>query len=494
MNILFLASEVESFVKTGGLADVAKALPLALKRRGHDVRIVMPFYSQIPGRDAATHVTGLTLTTRQGHTDIPYQVWEMTLDDVPVMLVDFPNYFERNNLYAENNNSYSDNGERFAFFSAASLQVSEAIDFKPDIVHCNDWHTALVPMLLKTRYAESDFFSHTRSVLTIHNGAFQGVVERNQLWAVPEITDTYNESVLQGHAYINFLKCGVAYADKINAVSPSYANELTTYLGGHGMAKNFQERHGDLRGIINGCDYADWDPATDPHIPVNFTADSLSGKEQCKHVLQKQAGLPVCSRPLFGMVCRLTEQKGLHLLLPILDRFLVHQVQVVIVGTGDPSLAERLAEVAERVPERFAYLNAHDNALAHLLEAGSDFFLMPSLFEPCGLNQMYSLAYGTLPIVRAVGGLRDTVKDYDLYPAQATGFAFMEPEPMALLASLRRALLFYLQERDEMLLVQQRAMHTRYHWSESVVKYEQMYQDALGIGAKIIPEEQLTVP
>lgn len=482
MNILFLASEVEGFVKTGGLADVAKALPLALKRRGHDVRIVMPFYSQIPGRDAATHVTGLTLITRQGHTDIPYQVREMALEDVPVMLVDFPNYFDRNNLYAENNNSYADNGERFAFFSAASLQISEAIGFKPDIVHCNDWHTALVPMLLKTRYAESEFFSHTRSVLTIHNGAFQGVVERNQLWAVPEITDTYNESILQGHAYINFLKCGVAYADKINAVSPSYANELTTYLGGHGMAKNFQERTGDLCGIINGCDYADWDPANDPLIPVNYSADNLSGKELCKHALQKRAGLPVCSRPVFGMVCRLTEQKGLHLLLPILDKFLVHQVQVVIVGTGDPSLAERLTEVAERFPERFAYLNTHDNALAHLLEAGSDFFLMPSLFEPCGLNQMYSLAYGTLPIVRAVGGLRDTVKDYDLHPSEATGFAFMEPECMSLLASLRRALLFYLQEHDELLRVQQNAMHSRYNWSKSVVEYEQMYQKALGVG------------
>ena len=484
MNILFLASEVEGFVKTGGLADVAKALPLALKRRGHDVRIVMPFYSQIPGRDAETHVTGLTLITRQGHTDIPYQVREMALEDVPVMLVDFPNYFDRNNLYAENNNSYADNGERFAFFSAASLQISEAIGFNPDIVHCNDWHTALVPMLLKTRYAESEFFSHTRSVLTIHNGAFQGVVERNQLWAVPEITDTYNESILQGHAYINFLKCGVAYADKINAVSPSYANELTTYLGGHGMAKNFQERTGDLCGIINGCDYADWDPANDPLIPVNYSADNLSGKELCKHALQKRAGLPVCSRPVFGMVCRLTEQKGLHLLLPILDKFLVHQVQVVIVGTGDPSLAERLTEVAERFPERFAYLNTHDNALAHLLEAGSDFFLMPSLFEPCGLNQMYSLAYGTLPIVRAVGGLRDTVKDYDIYPSEATGFAFMEPECMSLLASLRRALLFYLQEHDEMLRVQQNAMHSRYNWSKSVVEYEQMYQKALGVGEK----------
>jgi len=483
MNILFIASEVESFAKTGGLADVAKALPLALKRRGHDVRIVMPYYASIAGREKSQHLGGFTLPTRPGHTDIPYQVRQMELDDVPVLLIDFPNYFDRKSLYAENNNAYPDNGERFAFFSAACLQVSEQIGFKPDIVHCNDWHTALVPMLLKTRYANNSFFQSTRSVLTIHNGAFQGVFERNQLWALPEVTDTYNESILQGHAYINFLKCGVLYADKINAVSPSYASELMTYLGGHGMAKNFQERSSDVRGIINGCDYADWDPKTDPLIPVNYDASRLADKELCKHALQKRAGLDIGDTPLFGMVCRLTEQKGLNLLLPILEKFLVHRVQVVIVGTGEPSLEERLTEMMAAHPDRLAYLNAHDNGLAHLVEAGSDFFLMPSLFEPCGLNQMYSLAYGTLPIIRAVGGLRDTVVDYDHQAKRATGFSFQEPEPLALLSTLRRALLFFLQEPEEYHRVQQTAMRTRYLWSDSVLSYEQMYKDALGLSA-----------
>lgn len=481
MNILFIASEVESFAKTGGLADVAKSLPLALKRRGHDVRIIMPFYAAIPNREKASQLGGYTLPTRPGHTDIPYQVREMSLDDVPVMLIEFPNYFDRASLYAENNNAYPDNGERFAFFSGACLQVAEKTGFRPDIIHCNDWHTALVPMLLKTRYANHSFFQSTRSVLTIHNGAFQGVFERNQLWALPEITDTYNEAIMQGHAYINFLKCGVLYADKINAVSPSYASELMTYLGGHGMAKNFQERSSDVRGIINGCDYADWDPKTDPLIPVNYDLQHLDDKVLCKHALQKRAGLPISDLPMFGMVCRLTEQKGLNLLLPILDKFLVHQLQVVIVGTGEPALQDRLNELMKANPDRLAYLNAHDNALAHLVEAGSDFFLMPSLFEPCGLNQMYSLAYGTLPIVRAVGGLRDTVVDYDTQPRRATGFSFQEPEPLALLSTLRRALLFFLQEPCEYRKVQEQAMRTRYLWSDSVREYEQMYQEALGV-------------
>lgn len=479
MKILFIASEVEGLVKTGGLADVARALPLALKRHGHDVRIIMPFYLSVKGRDTARHLGGFTLPTREGNTDIPYQTYEMDLAGVPVYLIDFPNYFERPSLYAENNNAYLDNGERFAFFCAASLQATRQLGFQPDIIHCNDWHTALVPMLLRTRYADDPFFAASRSVLTVHNGAFQGVFERSQLWALPELTDNQDDAITQGHAYVNFLKCGVRYADKINAVSPSYAHELTTYLGGHGMAKSFQERSADLSGIINGCDYGDWDPATDPLIPVNYSQTDLAGKLACKLALQQRAGLPQNDWPVFGMVCRLTEQKGLHLLLPILAQFLYHKVHVIIVGTGDPSLAERLRALAADHGDKLAFINDHDNALAHLVEAGSDFFLMPSLFEPCGLNQMYSLAYGTLPIVRAVGGLKDTVVDYDANRTQGTGFNFHEPDALALLNTLRRALLFYLQDQEEYVRVQMTAMQTRYLWSDSVNQYETMYQAAL---------------
>ena len=248
-------------------------------------------------------------------------------------------------------------------------------------------------------------------MITVHNGAFQGVYDRNQLWALPEVRDSHDEAIMHGHSYINYLKCGVRYADKINAVSPTYAEELTSYLGGHGMARSFQERHADLRGIINGCDYDDWDPQTDPLIPSNYHAGDLGGKQACKQALQHRAGLEASDLPVYGMVCRLTEQKGVHLLMPILDQFLRHKVQVVIVGSGDPGLAHRLEELAKHYPGRLAFLNVYDNALAHLVEAGSDFFLMPSLFEPCGLNQLYSLVYGTLPIIRSVGGLKDMVRN-----------------------------------------------------------------------------------
>ena len=241
----------------------------------------------------------------------------------------------------------------------------------------------------------------------------------------------------------------------------------------------FQQRAADLCGILNGCDDQDWDPATDPHLPANYDAQDLSGKARCRAQLQQDAGLPVVSDPIYGMVCRLTEQKGVHLLIPALEDFLRHRVQVVIVGSGDPSLAAQLHAIAQRHPDRFAFINTYDDRLAHLVEAGADIFLMPSLFEPCGLNQMYSLAYGTLPLVRAVGGLKDTVVDWDQGDDEATGFCFMDPTAHGLLDAMRRSLLYFLQDPDRFALIQRRAMQTRFDWPDSVEQYVQMYRDAL---------------
>lgn len=295
---------------------------------------------------------------------------------------------------------------------------------------------------------------------------------------MPEIHD-YEQRINYDYGHINLLKCGVLYADKINAVSPNYASELLTHPGAHGMASVFQQRAADLRGILNGCDYQDWDPAFDPLLPATYDADNLDGKHTCKRILQQETGLPVGNLPIYGMVCRLTEQKGVHLLIPALDKFLQHQVQVVIVGSGDPSLAAQLQSIAQQHPDKFAFINAYDDRLAHLVEAGADFFLMPSLFEPCGLNQMYSLAYGTLPLVRAVGGLKDTVVDWDADPTHATGFCFNDPTASTLLDAMRRSLLHYLQEPARFARVQHHAMNTRFDWADSVILYEQMYQDAL---------------
>jgi starch synthase len=278
------------------------------------------------------------------------------------------------------------------------------------------------------------------------------------------------------------LKAGVMNADKINAVSPTYAEELKTELGSHGMAWEFQQRSTDLVGILNGCDYSAWNPETDPNLPLNYKANRQSmvrGKNACKKALQEKLGLEESDCAMFGMVCRLTQQKGVHYLLPALADFLKHDVQVVVVGTGDPILAAQLRDVSAQFANKFIFVEAYDNELAHLVEAASDFFLMPSEFEPCGLNQIYSMAYGTLPIVRGVGGLKDSVNDYDVDSADATGFVFYEPTPQGLLLTMLRALLLYAQNTNEVRRVQLQAMQKDFCWHKAAEEYLQLYRAAL---------------
>ncbi|MDX1301253.1 glycogen synthase GlgA [Photobacterium sp.] len=484
LKVLFVSSEVEGLVKTGGLADVAKSLPAALKQMGHDVRIVMPFYKTVTERDQAVSLLTTALYVESQPAAVEYQIMQLKSGDVPVYALDAPQYFDRPELYAENNQAYPDNGERFAFLSAAALDMCEKVDFQPDIIHCNDWHAGLVPFLLKTRYAQSDFFANTKSVLTVHNAVFKGIFNYDQYRLIPELIQHRYINAEIDPSHISMLKAGVAYADKVNAVSPNYASELLTHLGSHGMEADFQNRIRDLSGIVNGCDYADWNPETDPYIKQKFKANKISlarGKKACKKDLQQQVGLPVVDLPVYGMVCRLTEQKGIQYLIPILNDFLVNEVQVVIVGTGDPALASALRQISEAHADQFAFVEAYSNPLAHCITAGADFFMMPSEFEPCGLNQMYSLAYGTLPVVRGVGGLIDTVIDYDDKPQVATGFIFSDPTPEALLIKLQRSLLLYCQKPQEFKRLQQNAIACQFSWQESAQQYLEMYLDGRGL-------------
>lgn len=478
MNILFISSEVADIIKTGGLADVAKALPAQLKANGHDVRVVMPCYSTI--KDVSSFpIIGSSSLNKGTDRQIDYNIRQTFIaNGLEVWLLDCPRYYDRTSIYGDNNQAYWDNGERFAFLASAALDATRTIGFQPHIVHSNDWHAGLTPMILRIKYGSDPFFDKTRSVITVHNGAFQGVFDRGQIYIIPEICQVYNDMISQG-TYINFLKCGVFYADKITAVSPGYANELTSYLGGHGMTQNFQSRSADLVGIINGCDYSDWDPATDKHLKIQYDINTLEEKILGKYLLQKDLGLPMGDDPIYGMVARLTDQKGVGILIPILEEFLRHRVQVVIEGTGDPNLARQMQEIADRHPDKMVFRSVYDNALAHQIEAASDFFLMPSIFEPCGLNQMYSLAYGTIPIVRGVGGLRDTVTSYDLDPEKGNGFIFWDPNPEELLSCLRRTLIFYLEDPVEMERMRRNAMQVRFSWADSCVKYEKLYEDAL---------------
>ncbi len=479
MKIWFVVSEAQGLVKSGGLADVAKALPKALQGLGHDVSIIIPGYSTLPGIHEAETILSTELDF---WPHIAYQVKKLELDGVPVYAVDCPKYFDRPQLYAENNVAYADNGERFAFFSSASLDCLAKLGIQPDIVHANDWHTGLVPFLLKTRYRYDKRFDTTRSVLTVHNAIFQGIYSYDELGIIPELKLGEMERLRYSHSHIGMLRAGLAFADKINAVSPNYAQELLTPLGSHGLVDDFRNREGDLCGILNGCDYSEWDPSEDEFLPVQYapTEESmLAGKMAAKHLLQKESGLLDGNMPMYGMVCRLTHQKGFDYILPILEKFLTNDVQIVIVGTGDPDIAAELRGIASRNSDKFSFIEAYSNRLAHLVEAGADFFLMPSEFEACGLNQIYSMAYGTLPIVREVGGLKDTVLDYDSHPESATGFGFHYPDAKDLLITMQRALIFYLQSPDKMKEVQLRAMKKDFSWERSAVSYVDMYRSAL---------------
>ena len=480
LKVLFISSEVEGFSKTGGLADVAKALPLELRKLGHEVIIITPFYRTIKHQEHAKQVHELTLHTDNSRPDIRFAVQQLSLDGIKVLAIDNAHYFDRAGLYGEENNAYTDNGERFAFFSLAALLTSLAENFSPDIIHCNDWHTGLIPYLLKTRFHENPHFSHTKTVLTSHNSAFQGIFDKSQLNLIPEVSACLDQRVLENYSYINFLKVGVIYANKVNTVSPNYASELLTPLGSHGMSDHFIERIHDFEGILNGCDYNDWSPENDTLIPFNFDSNDLSGKDKCKIALQEEVNFEVTDVPMFGMVCRLTDQKGFGLMLPMLERFLKHNVQFVLIGSGDPAITGQLTAISEHYKDKFRFINTYSNRLSHLVEAGSDFFLMPSIFEPCGLNQLYSLAYGTLPIVRAVGGLKDTVIDYDQDPDNANGFMFYDPNPNQFLNILRRALLLYIEHPEEMLRLKQQAMQSHFHWSDSAKHYQRLYLRALG--------------
>jgi starch synthase len=476
LRILFVSSEVEGLVKTGGLADVAKALPLALKQRGHDVCIMIPFYKTLNRREEAVKIAEFSYDYA-GQSQ-SYSVFKLMIGEVPVYCIDHNGYFYRDHLYHDGEQEYPDNGERFTFLCSVAFQAIEGLGFQPDIIHCNDWHTGLIPYLLRTRYASHPFFSQTKTVLTVHNAAYQGIFERSQFNFIGESSALLIDHLLNGYQCINLMKTAIRYADKICAVSPNYAAELLTRLGSHGLYQYFESRREDLAGILNGCDYSDWDPQNDPLLPFNYSASNMQGKWQCKSALQKEVGLPVIDTPVFGMVCRLTEQKGFFLLLPALQKFLRHKVQVVLVGTGEKSIASKLEALQVEYPDKFKFIDKYSNPLAHLVEAGGDFFLMPSLFEPCGLNQMYSLAYGTLPIVRGVGGLKDTVHDYDQDPNTATGLVFYEPEPIDLLNTLRRALLLYLEEPDMMQQMRVRAMDSHFSWMDSCIEYEALYQRA----------------
>ena len=475
LNILFLSSEIEGFIKTGGLADVGRALPEELAKLGNRVVACLPYYSKIDQTFKKTQP--IVYDFLLNHCDRYFvKAYLVKKNGVSFYLLEH-DFFDRDGVYDDGYQAFEDNILRFAFFSKASLELTKHINFQSDIVHANDWQTALVPFYLKEHYQFDAFFACTKSILTIHNGAYQGKSHARWLHSTGINPEFFIADIFEDYDDLNMLKGGIYYADKVNSVSNGYAQELREEQTGHGLAHYYSKKGEDFSGITNGCDYGTWDPSTDPSLIANYDLGKITGKHKCKAHLQSNLGLPVIKKnPLYVNISRLTDQKGHHFLIPALREFLKNPVQVAILGSGDPKLCEQLNQLQNDFPDKFSFTNGYSEALSHQMEAAGDFFIMPSVFEPCGLNQIYSMRYGTLPIVRATGGLKDTVialtQDNDKI---ATGLAFKNCDINECLDALNRANQLYYDLPVVFRRLQRNGLKKRFTWKAACKEYSALY-------------------
>jgi starch synthase len=481
LRVLLVASEMTPFAKTGGLADVVGALAAKLGARGHDVLTVIPFYRSIRRRGVDSRPRIAPMGVHMGG-GIEWCVAHETADSGSrVVLIEHELFFDREGIYHDEwLRDYDDNARRFGFLCRAALQVCLDSNFRPDIVHANDWQTALLPAYLKTWFWNSPILGKAASALTIHNIAHQGVYPGGDYPFFGLDQRLFVDRGFESYGKINFLKGGIVHADVVNTVSPGHARELTTPYGGFGLAPYLSDKGERFVGILNGVDYDTWSPHNDPFIPVRFSADDLSGKARCKRDVQEKFGLEprddVC---LIGMVSRLADQKGCNLVRDCIDRALAGmRLQCVILGAGDKDLERFFGELPARYPGRAGSYIGYSEELAHCIEAGADFFLMPSLFEPCGLNQMYSLRYGTPPIVRATGGLDDTVEQYDAGSGKGTGFKFHDATADAVYNTIGWAVSVYYDHPRRLRSMIRRAMKKEYSWDKAILNYEKLYRQA----------------
>jgi len=485
LKIALIASECVPFAKTGGLADVAGALPGALRALGHEVVVVMPKYQKVDARrhGLRRHLQELGVWMGDALEWCAVDV-ARGAGGVPVYFVESDRYFRRAGIYDDpaSHREYADNPRRFGFFTRAALQFCRDTGFSPDVVHAHDWPTALAAAYLKLWHWDDPVLGRAASVLTIHNIAYQGVYGTESYNYLGLQARNFTPDKFEDHGRVNFLKGGIHFADAVNTVSPTYADETRTPEFAYGMAPQLNGKGASYVGILNGVDYDDWNPAVDQLIPARYTPEDLSGKAACKAELQRRFMLEVDPGvPVVGVVSRLErEQKGLDLLaaaVPAIVRDM--RVQFVVLGSGDKELEAAYAGLPARFPGRVGSFIGFDNERAHLVEAGSDFFVMPSRYEPCGLNQMYSLKYGTLPIVRATGGLNDTVEQYDEATGAGTGFKFHEPSARAIYYTVGWAVSTYYDRPQHIRQMIQNAMAQDFGWHVSAPRYEQLYQRAI---------------
>jgi starch synthase len=477
LRILFVSAEVAPFAKVGGLADVAGALPKALAALGHDVRVIMPSYGRIDeAKCAIAPVLEEYPVPVEGRSEKAALKSATIGQGVPAYMVESDKYFAREAIYG-----YPDDGERFIFFCRAALEAARALDWPPDIVHCNDWHTAIIPNWLKTIYDGDPFFTRTASVFTIHNLAYQGIFDPRIL-AVAGLGSTgfLQPQLAVGGGQVDLMSQGILYADALNTVSETYAREILTPDFGEGLDSVLRYRKGRLFGILNGIDHEQYNPATDPNIAQHYDVSTLDKKVENRLALQKECGLKVDAEiPLIGVVSRLADQKGFDLLEPIIDPLMTElEVQFVLLGTGDQHYHEVFRRMAEKYPSKASVFLTFNAALAQRIYAGCDMFLMPSRFEPCGLGQLIALRYGAIPIVRSTGGLADTVDEIQPGGETGNGFAFTNYNPYALLVAIVRAVETF-KHKNVWRRLMKRAMEADFSWARSAKKYVELYRKAL---------------
>lgn len=482
LKVLFVGSECTPYAKIGGLGDVVAALPKALRKLGHDARIVLPLYASIKRAKYGIKFERSACIHMGNKEEQWVGVFKAKLDgQVPVWFVDCQRFYSRPGIYDEPWGEYGDNAFRFALLCRAATQICKDTGFIPDAMHGHDWPTALVPVFLKTWDRILSPLSGTASVLTIHNVGYKGVYHISAFPYIGVGWEHYNPDCFEDHGKINLLKAGIAFADAITAVSPTYAKEILDPTGGMGMAPFLNNRKADLFGILNGADYDHWDPARDPLIPARFSAKDLTGKAACKAALQRRLYLQERKDlPVFGIVSRFAHQKGFNLLMEALPKALSTMAfQLAVLGQGDSGVEDFFRWLTRSHPGRVGDLIGFSNELGHWIEAGSDFFLMPSLYEPCGLNQLYSMKYGTLPIVRAIGGLEDTVQNYNEWTGEGTGFKFLAPTGQALYDTIGWAVSTWFDRPKHYRQLQQSAMAQDFSWEKSARQYLDVYAHAI---------------
>jgi starch synthase len=482
VNILYISPEVAPFAKTGGLADVAGALPKHLAALGHDVTVMMPLFRVVREGGHTLIDTGKTFAVPIGGQTVVGHLYRSKLpgSDVPVYFLDNPAYYDREGLYVlpGTNRDYRDNCERFVFFARGVLEAVEALDLDPDIVHANDWQAGLTPVYIKTLYAQGRAVSGAATLFTVHNLAYQGTFRQAEMALTGLDPVLFNWHQLEFYGKLNCLKGGLVFSDVLNTVSRRYAEEIQTEEFGCGLEGVLIERAADVHGVVNGVDYSVWDPATDPLIPANYSPGDLSGKAACKAALLEEQGLPADGHvPLIGMISRLATQKGFDILEEAMDEIMALDLRMIVLGTGEEKYHQLLEDAAKKYPQKLGVNLAFSNDLAHQIEAASDMFLMPSHYEPCGLNQLYSMKYGTVPVVRAAGGLADTVIDHAAGTESATGFVFDEYTAADLVQAVRRSVDAYGDAAAWAALVAN-GMAQDWSWGRSAAEYVELYEKA----------------